>query len=87
MDEVYAVTTSDNPYSPFDQFDQWWAFDRAMGYFTLEYQARIAHTSSALSDEENLAIINDAIDDIVRLNLTGNYIKVKPSDYPRAHAQ
>lgn len=83
MDEVYAVTTSDNPYSPFTQFDQWWAFDRAMGYYTLEYQARIAHTSPELSDAQNEQILNDAINEIVALNLTGNYIKVKPSDYPR----
>lgn len=81
MDEVYMLTTRDNPYSPFTQPDAWYNFDRQMGYCTPEYLARIAKTSIALSDAQNDAIIDDAINEIVALNLTGNYRKVKRSDY------
>lgn len=79
--EVYMLTTEDNPYNPFTQFTQWQAFDHLKGYYTNEYLARIANTSPELSDDVNLGIINDAIDEIVSYNLTGNYKKVKASDF------
>ena len=81
MEEVYMLTTTDNPYSPFTQPDAWYGYDRAMGYHTPEYLARIAKTSSALSDRQNDMIIDDAIDEIVSLNLLGIYRKVKQSDF------
>lgn len=81
VDEIYKLTTSDNPYSPFTEFDSWWAYDRIMGYYTLEYLARIAHTSPELSIEDNIEIIDEAINEIVAMNITGNYKKVKESDY------
>lgn len=81
MDEVYMLTTTDNPYSPFTQPDAWYAFDRQMGYYTPEYLARIAKTSMALSDAQNDAITLDAINEIVAMNINGKYRKVKESDY------
>lgn len=81
MDEVYMLTTIDNPYSPFTQPDAWYNFDRQMGYYTPEYLARIAKTSMALSDAQNDAITLDAINEIVALNINGKYRKVKESDY------
>ena len=79
--EEYMLTTDDNPYSPFTQFDQWRAFDVWKGYYTLEYLARIAKTSNELSDEDNLSIINAAINEIVGYNFLGIYRKVRESDY------
>lgn len=81
MNETYMLTTIDNPYSPFTQPDAWYGFDRQMGYYTPEYLARIAKTSMALSDAQNEAITNDAINEIVSMDLLGIYRKVKPSDY------
>lgn len=81
MDEVYMLTTIDNPYSPFTQPDAWYNFDRQMGYYTPEYLARIAKTSMALSDAQNDAITLDAINEIVAMNINGKYRKVKESDY------
>lgn len=81
MNEVYMLTTSDNPYSPFTQPDAWYNFDRQMGYYTPEYLARIAKTSLVLSDAQNEAIIDDAINEIVSLNPLGIYRKVRESDY------
>lgn len=80
MSEEYRLTTVDNPYNPFDQFDQWFLFDVERGYNSCAYLARIARTSEALSEEENIEMTNDAIDEILRYNLSGNYIKVKRSD-------
>lgn len=80
-DEVYMVTTTDNPFSPFTQFDRWRAFDVQKRYYTLEYLARVANTSHELSFEDQLSIMNDAINDVVAIDALGLYRKVKESDY------
>ena len=72
------LTTIDNPYNPFTQWDEWYAFDESHGYCTSGYLARIANTSRELSDEDNDVFINDAIDEIIKMNVSGLYIKVTP---------
>lgn len=84
-DEVYMLTTEDNPYSPFTQWDLWQAYDHAFGYYTNEYLARIADTSPMFDVDLNLKIIHEAIDEIVNLNCLGIYRKVKESDYEGEH--
>ena len=77
------VTTLDNPYDYFDEFDQWYAFDISHGYDvigrpydTLNYVARIADVNDMMSEQEYTKAVNDAVDEIIRLNLTGNYRRV-----------
>ena len=55
------LTTKDNPYDPFNQFDSWFIYDVTNGYNTCGYLARIAHTSDALTEPENNAEIERAI--------------------------
>lgn len=62
------LTTSDNPYDYFTQFDEWLAFDRLNGYFTLEYLARIVKDAPDLSDEQENEEIESAIDKIIEWN-------------------
>ena len=76
----YMLTTVDNPYDPFTNFDEWYEFDRLKGYDTCGYLARIAKTSSKLSDELNQLAVNDAIDEICRYNWRGIYRKVEKGD-------
>ena len=80
----FLVTTLDNPFSPFTQFDEWFAFDTEKGYNTSQYLGRIAKTSYELSDQDNEQAINDAVDEIIRLNIRGIYRKVvyEPTDEP-----
>ena len=73
---VVAITTSDNPYNPITQFDQWRAFDEQQGYYTCEYLARIAKTSEDLSPLDQAIAIEEAIDEIVKLNILGIYKKI-----------
>jgi hypothetical protein len=67
---VSALTTVDNPYDPFKDFDHWFLFDVVNGYNSCSYLARIATTSEQLTDEENLLEIDRAIDEIVKYNPT-----------------
>ena len=75
--EVSMITTIDNPFDPFEQFDAWYAFDVQKGYNTCDYLARLSYTSSELSALDQLQAVDRAIDQIVSLNLQGIYKKVK----------
>lgn len=67
----YLLTTVDNPFDPFEQFDQWLNFDTSKGYNTCGYLNRIVRTSPDLSDyDQDLAIVN-AMNEIVRENVYG----------------
>jgi hypothetical protein len=70
------ITTADNPFDPFTQFDEWQKFDEEQGYYTCAYLARIAKTSEELSEEDEVLAIQSAIDEIIRLNILGIYKKV-----------
>ena len=77
-----ALTTIDNPYDPFTQFDVWFQFDEDKGYHSCAYLARIARTSDQLSGAENEQEIERAIDDIIKYNPLGIYKKVKATAQP-----
>lgn len=70
------LTTEDNPYDPFSQFDDWFAFDERKGYHTCAYIDRVANVASDLSASDQISAINLAIDEILKYNLLGNYKKV-----------
>ena len=61
-----AITTSDNPYDVFDEWEEWYAFDERHGYHTCSYLARSAYVSESLSDEENDRNVEEGIDNIIR---------------------
>lgn len=81
MTTLHMLTTVDNPFNPFTQYAEWYAFDRNAGYFTTEFLARIVKTSHELSDLDHQLAIESAIDEIVNENVLGIYKKVaEPSD-------
>ena len=77
-----GLSTSDNPYSPLTDYDQWQAYDHQMGYNTSEYLARIVKTTHELGDQIYTEDIERAIDEAVVMNLISwthpdiSYIKV-----------
>ena len=71
-----ALTTVDNPFDPFDQFDSWFRFDSDKGYNSCAFLDRIARTSDALTEEENDREIERAIDEIVHYDFMNLYKKV-----------
>ncbi len=71
------LTTFDNPFDPFEEFEKWFLFDVEKGYNSCAYLARIAHTSDQFTDEENDAEIERAIDEIISLDFMNIYKKVE----------
>lgn len=78
------LTTIDNPYNPFDNFQSWFLFDCEKGYNSCAYLARIARTSDAFSDAENRQEIERAIDEIIKFDFQNIYKKVSEDDYKTA---
>ena len=76
--EEQMLTTIDNPYDPFTEWDDWFAYDEQKGYHTCGLLARMALTSVYLTEEENIIEINHAINNILEL-FPGMYRTVKRS--------
>jgi hypothetical protein len=76
MSDEYMVTTEDNPYNYYTEFDDWYRWDTRAGYHTLNLLARRTRTSDALPLSLELAAINEAIDEILEENVSGNRVKV-----------
>ena len=70
------LTTIDNPFSPFTQWNEWKRYDEDKKYYTCSYLARIAKTSDDLSEADYDKAIDDAIEEIISLNINGMYTKV-----------
>ena len=70
------LSTADNPYDYFDDFDNWYRFDMDKGYNSCAYLDRIARTSDQLTDEENASEIERAVDEIIKYDFRDIYIKV-----------
>lgn len=74
------LTTTDNPFDPLTQWDNWKEFDESKGYYTCEYLARITKISDELSESDYELAIEDAIDEICKLNVLGVYKKLTYDD-------
>ena len=80
MDE-YMITTHDNPYNPFTQWDDWLGFDTYKGYNTLSLLARVAEHSTSFSEKENDEAYDHAVMEIIAMDPTGLYRRAqKPKD-------
>lgn len=80
MVQLHMLTTVDNPYDPFTEYEQWAAFDEQRGYYTPQLLARVAVTSSELSETDQDLAIESAIDEIVEYNVSGMHTKVAAPD-------
>lgn len=68
----YRMTTVDNPYDPFTEWDDWYMYDLQQGYNTCGRIASITSISDQLSNAEN----NEAIlDSMKQIQKTGAFNK------------
>lgn len=76
MAKQFALTTFDNPFNPFDDFASWYSFDKEMGYDSCEKVNRLANLTEEMTDMEENAEIERAIDRIIELDFQNIYKKV-----------
>ena len=82
MGKMVRVTTTDNPFDPFTEWDEWYFYDLSKGYSTCERLDILSNTSSQLSDELNNEELEQAIDQLVEIGAVGkdgtivDYVKV-----------
>lgn len=76
MTEETMLTTIDNPFNPFTQYNQWYAYDTSKGYNTTSYQARITDVSDDLDDKDFEAAVRSGIDEIIEMNILGIYCEI-----------
>ena len=74
------LSTIDNPFNPFIDWDEWKKYDEQHGYFSCAYLDRIASPSNELSDEDYQLAIESAIDSILEHDPTCMFIKVTETD-------
>lgn len=76
MSNVCALSTIDNPYNPFEDFNLWLLYDNENSYNTCEYLARIAVIADDMTQKEMNEEIERAIDEIIFTNPRPIYKKV-----------
>lgn len=76
----HKLTTVDNPYDPFTEWDQWYEFDERSGYQTTGLLARIIVFSSEMSESQMDQAIEDAIEEIVDENVSGMHRRVQAGE-------
>ena len=69
------LSTVDNPYDPRTSWDEWFAFDTAHGYIKGKSETAIAAcvSSDSLSEELEIEEIENAIDRILKFDVTNFY--------------
>lgn len=74
--DYYMLTTTDNPYSPVTQYDEWLTWDMAR-YNSNALLARVVYSSPELSETDQDLAIQEGIDEIVKQNVSGVHTKVR----------
>lgn len=74
--KISRLSTVDNPHNYFKEPDEWEAWENATGMRATRMIGRFAYTSDNLSVEENEAEMERAIDEILKYDPTGTFIKV-----------
>lgn len=79
--EVFMLTTIDNPFNPFTEFDNWFQYDVRQGYNTCSKIARLCSDYEILSSYEENKNIEYAINRIIELDFYKMYKKVTKNDF------
>lgn len=65
MEKDSMLTTFDNPFNPFTEFDRWWKEDLLLGHNCCGLLANESNVSDVSSDEVNDKAIIEAMERIV----------------------
>ena len=70
------LTTFDNPFDPFEQFNLWLMFDVEKGYYSSNILARVANISDDMTQKEIDEEVERAIDKIIFNDFTNTFKKL-----------
>lgn len=73
------LTTVDNPFSPFTQYNEWCQWDESAGYNSNALLARVVRMSDELSESDQDLAIKQGIEEIVSVNASGVHRMVSSS--------
>lgn len=70
------LTTSDNPFNCFDDFEKWFNWDKNHGYNLCKWIMNLARVSETFSEEDNAAEVERVCRNLLFLNPFGNFVLV-----------
>ena len=82
MENEVMLSTVDNPFNPFNDFDSWWLFDKEKGYDSCERLARLLNVTEDMSSIEQEKERIRAIDRLIELDFTDTFIRVTRNTVP-----
>lgn len=71
------LSTFDNPFNPFEQFNNWFMFDIEKGYYSSAKLDRLTNITDDMSEKEYNEEVERAIDAFIKLDFTNTYTKVR----------
>jgi len=71
-----TATTTDNPFNPFDQFNEWFMFDIEKGYYTSSKLGRLTKLTDNMTQKEENEEVERAVDELISIDPLDIYIKV-----------
>ena len=74
---VAMLTTMDNPWNPFDNWDEWYAFDEYQGYHTCGLLARYSLNTTELSELDQELEHRRAIEAVLETFPFSNWIIIR----------
>ena len=86
MDYSCYLSTFDNPFDPYENFPSWFMYDIEKGYDCCGYLARIANLSDEMTQKEIDEELERAIDEILKYDFMGIYVKVLKESTPRTES-
>lgn len=76
MSLEFRISTIDNPFNPFDEFEDWFSFDSRMNYNSSQLVARFLNSSTELSEKDQNLDMERAIDEVIKESPLNIFIKV-----------
>ena len=75
MSKECRLTTTDNPFDPFEEFTSWYLFDMEKGYDCCGRVERLTIITDEMTDYEIEREVERAIDRLVELDFTDTFKK------------
>ena len=81
---TFAISTFDNPFNPFEDFDNWFLYDCEKDYYSLTKVARLAKVDDSMTEKEYAKEVERAIERLIEIDPLDIYVKVyKPGFEPK----